>query len=183
MAWIRATWPASPVCEAAASVPPIRAATVAQVRARIGDPVPEETQRAAQAIELTLGTETGEETRLICGYFACESLLLQPIVENAIKYAVTPQEEGAEICVRVQLAGERVRIVVSDTGPGLADARSRSTILPGLSTGVGLANIRERLVQAYGPNQRFETRTSPAGGFSVEIEIPFQLEDVNRVAA
>jgi len=48
---------------------------------------------------------------------------------------------------------------------------------------VGLANIRERLVQAYGPDQRFETRSMPAGGFSVEIEIPFQLEDVNREAA
>jgi len=107
------------------------------------------------------------------------SLLLQPLVENAIKYAVTPQEEGAEICVRVRLAGERVQIGVSDTGPGLHEAR----ISPSLSTGVGLANIRERLVQAYGPDQRFETRSTPAGGFSVEIEIPFQLEDMSREAA
>ena len=107
------------------------------------------------------------------------SLLLQPLVENAIKYAVTPQEEGAEICVRVRLAGERVQIGVSDTGPGLNDGRMGSS----LSTGVGLANIRDRLVQAYGPDQRFETRSTPAGGFSVEIEIPFQLEDVNREAA
>ncbi len=107
------------------------------------------------------------------------SLLLQPLVENAIKYAVTPQEEGAEICVTVRLAGERVQIAVSDTGPGLIDGR----ISPSLSTGVGLANIRDRLVQAYGPDQRFETRSTPAGGFSVEIEIPYQLEDVNREAA
>ncbi|MEG8014353.1 MULTISPECIES: sensor histidine kinase [unclassified Sphingomonas] len=107
------------------------------------------------------------------------SLLLQPLVENAIKYAVTPQEEGAEICVTVRLAGERVQIAVSDTGPGLIDGR----ISPSLSTGVGLANIRDRLVQAYGPDHRFETRSTPAGGFSVEIEIPYQLEDVNREAA
>ena len=107
------------------------------------------------------------------------SLLLQPLVENAIKYAVTPQEEGAEICLRVRLAGERVQIAVTDTGPGLHEAR----ITPSLSTGVGLANIRERLVQAYGPDQRLETRSRPMGGFAVEIEIPFQLEDVNRDAA
>jgi len=107
------------------------------------------------------------------------SLLLQPLVENAIKYAVTPQEEGADISVRVRLAGERVQIAVSDTGPGLHEAR----ISPSLSTGVGLTNIRERLVQAYGPDQKFETRSTPAGGFSVEIEIPYQLEDVNREAA
>jgi sensor histidine kinase YesM len=106
------------------------------------------------------------------------SLLLQPLVENAIKYAVTPQEEGAEISVRVRLAGERVQIGVSDTGPGLNEARQT----PSLSTGVGLTNIRERLAQAYGPEHRFDTRSTPAGGFSVEIEIPFQV-DQERVAA
>ncbi len=107
------------------------------------------------------------------------SLLLQPLVENAIKYAVTPQEEGAEIRVAVRLAGERVQIGVSDTGPGLIEGRIGSS----LSTGVGLANIRDRLVQSFGADHRFETRSTPAGGFSVEIEIPFQLEDVNREAA
>jgi len=107
------------------------------------------------------------------------SLLLQPLVENAIKYAVSTQEEGAEICVRVRLAGDRVQIGVSDTGPGLLDGR----VMPSLSTGVGLPNIRERLIQAYGSDHRFETRTAPAGGFSVEIEIPFQLDDLSREAA
>jgi sensor histidine kinase YesM len=107
------------------------------------------------------------------------SLLLQPLVENAIKYAVTPQEEGADIDVTVRLAGERVQIAVSDTGPGLRDG----TIGPSLSTGVGLGNIRDRLAQAYGADHRFDTRSTPAGGFSVEIEIPFQLEDVNREVA
>ena len=107
------------------------------------------------------------------------SLLLQPLVENAIKYAVTPQEDGAEIRVAVRLNGERVQIAVSDTGPGLNERQVR----PSLSTGVGLANIRDRLGQAYGPDHRFETRSTPAGGFSVEIEIPYQLEDVNREAA
>ena len=109
------------------------------------------------------------------------SLLLQPLVENAIKYAVTPQEEGAEICIRARLAGERVQIAVSDTGPGLNEGRCRASVPEG--TGVGLANIRERLVQAYGPDQRLETRTASGGGFAVEIEIPFQLEEPVREAA
>ena len=107
------------------------------------------------------------------------SLLLQPLVENAIKYAVTPQEEGAEICVRVRLAGDRVQIEVADTGPGPKERPAA----PSLSTGVGLANIRERLAQAYGPEGRLDTRSRPTGGFSVEIEIPYQLEDVNREIA
>ncbi|MDQ2877876.1 MAG: histidine kinase [Pseudomonadota bacterium] len=104
------------------------------------------------------------------------SLLLQPLVENAIKYAVTPQEEGAEIAVVARLAGEKVQIAVSDTGPGLQGKKPR----PSLSTGVGLANIKERLAQAYGPEARFETRSIPGGGFQVEIELPFQLEEPIR---
>ncbi|WP_404336697.1 sensor histidine kinase [Sphingomonas sp. MMS12-HWE2-04] len=107
------------------------------------------------------------------------SLLLQPLVENAIKYAVTPQEEGADITITARLTGERVQIAVSDTGPGLIESKPRPT----LSTGVGLANIRERLAQAFGPDHRFDTRTKPGEGFSVEIEIPFQLEEPNREAA
>ena len=107
------------------------------------------------------------------------SLLLQPLVENAIKYAVTPKEEGAEIAVVARLAGDRVQIAVSDTGPGLHEMKAR----PSLSTGVGLANIKERLAQAYGPDHRFETRSIPGGGFGVEIEIPFQLgEPVREVS-
>jgi len=107
------------------------------------------------------------------------SLLLQPLVENAIKYAVTPQEEGADITVSARLAGDKVQIAVSDTGPGLIEMKTRPT----LSTGVGLANIRERLAQAFGPDHRFETRSNPGAGFSVEIEIPFQLEEPTREAA
>ncbi|MBO9624252.1 MAG: histidine kinase [Sphingomonas sp.] len=114
-----------------------------------------------------------------CAKARLPSLLLQPLVENAIKYAVTPKEEGADITVSARLTGDRVQIAVSDTGPGLIEAKPRPT----LSTGVGLANIRERLAQAFGPDHRFETQSNPGEGFSVEIEIPFQLEEPNREAA
>lgn len=101
------------------------------------------------------------------------SLLLQPLVENAIKYAVTPQEEGAEIAIEARKVGERVILTVSDTGPG-ADGQA---LQPGQSsTGVGLANIRDRLAQAYGAEHRFETQTNIRGGFGVIIEIPFQTQ-------
>lgn len=100
------------------------------------------------------------------------SLLLQPLVENAIKYAVTPQEQGADISISARLIGDRVQIAVVDTGPGLQDAQPRTTY----STGVGLANIRDRLVQAYGPRQRFEAQPGAAGGFAVTIEVPHETE-------
>jgi len=107
------------------------------------------------------------------------SLLLQPLVENAIKYAVTPLEDGAEINVSARLDGDRVQIIVSDTGPGLHETKTR----PNLSTGVGLGNIRDRLAQAYGPDHRFEAGMNPGGGFRVEIEIPFQIEEQTKEAA
>ncbi len=101
------------------------------------------------------------------------SLLLQPLVENAIKYAVTPQEEGADIAVDARKVGNRVQITVTDTGPG-ADATY--AMRAEQSTGVGLANIRDRLAQAYGADHRFETQTNIQGGFNVTIEIPYQIQ-------
>jgi sensor histidine kinase YesM len=101
------------------------------------------------------------------------SLLLQPLVENAIKYAVTPQEDGADIIVQARRMGDRVLLSVSDTGPG---ADSTYVVRAEQSTGVGLANIRDRLAQAYGADHRFETQTNANGGFSVQIEIPYQTQ-------
>jgi sensor histidine kinase YesM len=118
------------------------------------------------------------------------SLLLQPLVENAIKYAVTPLEEGAEITVSAQLAGPMLRVVVSDTGPGLqspldVNRLPAASVEPGdpVSTGVGLANIRDRLAQAYGEEQRFDIQDAPDGGFAVIIELPFERREPSSTPA
>ena len=109
------------------------------------------------------------------------SLLLQPLVENAIKYAVSPQEEGARISLTAQVIGNRLRVTVADTGPGLQGRPlvprkydSGQAVNGTVSTGVGLANIRDRLAQAYGEDHRFEIDTPPEGGFTVIIEIPYE---------
>ncbi|MEL6874672.1 MAG: histidine kinase [Pseudomonadota bacterium] len=108
------------------------------------------------------------------------SLLLQPLVENAIKYAVTPMESGADISVIAGMEGQRVRITVSDTGPGMNGPIDKST----KSTGVGLGNIQERLNQAYGEDHEFEIVSSAGSGFSVIIAIPFETrEQIDREAA
>jgi two-component system LytT family sensor kinase len=97
------------------------------------------------------------------------SLLLQPLIENAIKYAVTPSENGADIWISATPEGQAVRIEVADNGNGEC-----AEIAASPSTGVGLANIRDRLSQAYGAAHRFETRKNGRGGFSVIVEIPYE---------
>jgi sensor histidine kinase YesM len=99
------------------------------------------------------------------------SLLLQPLIENAIKYAVTPAENGADIWITAQREGRAVRIEVADSGPGNGGAP-----IDAHSMGVGLANIQDRLMQAYGPAHGFATRANERGGFSVIIEIPLDTD-------
>jgi signal transduction histidine kinase len=119
------------------------------------------------------------------------SFLLQPLVENAVKYAVSPQEEGARISLSAQLVGHRIRLTVSDTGPGLRARASRASVAAAMtgagntvSTGVGLANIRDRLAQAYGDDHLFDIRTPPEGGFTVVIEVPYERQaTAGRVSA
>ena len=100
------------------------------------------------------------------------SLLLQPLIENAIKYAVTPAENGGDIWITAQREGQAVRIEVADNGDG-----EGADMVATPSTGVGLANIRDRLAQAYGASHRFETKQNERGGFSVIVEIPFETGD------
>jgi LytS/YehU family sensor histidine kinase len=103
------------------------------------------------------------------------SLLLQPLVENAIKYAVTPSEDGADIWITASREGAAVRIEVADSGP-----RGGAGLVSVHSTGVGLANIQDRLTQAYGPGHGFTTRANERGGFSVIIEIPVDSSAKDR---
>ena len=100
------------------------------------------------------------------------SLLLQPIVENAIKYAVTPSEDGADILVDARRMGDRLVLTVADTGPGLGAVPAEAG-----GTNVGLANIRDRLVQSYGADHRFELADNDPHGMIVLIDIPFQTEN------
>ena len=108
------------------------------------------------------------------------SLLLQPIVENAIKYAVTPSEDGADIIVEARRIGDRLVITIADTGPGLgATLASASAGDMVTGTQVGLANIRDRLRQTYADDHRLELAENTPQGLIVLIDIPYQTENVS----
>ena len=99
------------------------------------------------------------------------SLILQPLVENAIKHGVTPRAEGGEVTVQAARDDGRLRLAVRDDGPGVPIADP----VPGRANGgVGLANTRARLQQLYGERQEFVVGNGPDGGALVQLTIPLR---------
>ena len=97
------------------------------------------------------------------------SLVLQPLVENAIKYAVSKREEGGSIEIEARRAGDDLAIVMRDDGPGCASFENRSN-----GHGVGLANTRERLSVLYGNRQDFSLSNREPHGVEIRIKLPFE---------
>jgi two-component system, LytTR family, sensor kinase len=100
------------------------------------------------------------------------NLILQPLVENAIKHGVTARAEGGEVRVSVARDAGVLRLTVRDDGPGLSATEKASN-----GSGVGLANTRERLRQLYGDRARFSVSNHATGGVEVEISIPYSAAD------
>jgi sensor histidine kinase YesM len=72
-------------------------------------------------------------------------MLLQPLVENAIKHGIEPATHGGEVALSARRAGDQLVLTVADNGVGVSPMRAEG------STGLGLANLRERLATLYGP--------------------------------
>ncbi len=98
-------------------------------------------------------------------------LILQPLVENAIRHGIAPRAGPGWIGVRTELKDHSVWITIEDDGPGLDVARVTDGSGQG---GVGLANSRARLQHLYGEAQEFRLGTSEAGGLQISIKIPYQ---------
>jgi hypothetical protein len=90
-------------------------------------------------------------------------LMLPSLVENAIKHGLEPQREGGMVTITAHAEGERLRLVVADTGRGFADT---------LGSGVGLTNIRERLAALYGDAASLMLVANTPHGVVATIEVP-----------
>lgn len=101
------------------------------------------------------------------------SLLLQPLVENAIKYAIAPMENGGKISLNVKRDGERLKIEMCDTGPGLSDQPTEHKYNEN-SSGVGLENTKNRLKQLYPGDHTLGIENRDKGGLQININIPFE---------
>ncbi|MFL6247371.1 MAG: sensor histidine kinase [Thermoanaerobaculia bacterium] len=92
------------------------------------------------------------------------TLALQPLIENAIHHGIASRPEGGSIAIRARRDRDTLHISITDDGIG-GDAQPRERI--------GLANTRARLERLYGGAHRFTFSASPAGGFVVDLVIPF----------
>ncbi|MEO7063347.1 MAG: histidine kinase [Dokdonella sp.] len=97
------------------------------------------------------------------------SLILQPLIENAVKYAVSRNEEGGTIEISAAVDDGMLEIRVNDDGPGSADYRPNK----GEGGGVGLANTRERLRVLYGANHVFSIVRLQPHGTAARLRFPF----------
>ncbi len=96
-------------------------------------------------------------------------MMIQTLVENSIKHGLEPKAEGGHLSVKAEIRHGKLCVTVSDTGLGFAGAADGKTA----GTGVGLANIRERLSLLYGSKAALTIANNPVGGTIVTITVPY----------
>jgi hypothetical protein len=94
-------------------------------------------------------------------------MMIQTLVENAIKHGLEPKPEGGTLAVKAQIVHGKLQVMVADTGLGFGRAATAGT-------GVGLANIRERLQLIYGPKATLTVTENSPSGTVVTITVPYK---------
>jgi two-component sensor histidine kinase len=102
-------------------------------------------------------------------YALVPNLMLQPLVENAIRHGIAPRAAPGHVVVTATRRDERLELSVVDDGVGEKPRGEHRD-------GVGLGNTRARLLSLYGSDHRFEAGGVASGGFSVRIEIPYRTD-------
>ncbi len=100
------------------------------------------------------------------------SLILQPAIENSIKYAIARMESGGKISIISTRDGAMLTLQVCDNGPEAPVDPEKAIANP--RAGVGLVNMRERLLHLYGDRQSFAVSRPADGGFCVTLKLPFE---------
>jgi len=97
-------------------------------------------------------------------------LILQPLVENAIRHGIEPREDSGHLAISARRHDGRLELRVTDNGTGLVGGAAQP------KEGIGLSNTRSRLRHLYGENFRFELNEGSGGGLEAFIEIPYHLK-------
>jgi len=94
-------------------------------------------------------------------------MLLQPLVENAIKHGLEPEVDGGKLRVAASAEGKQLVLVVEDSGPGFGAASATGT-------GVGLLHVKERLAAVYGDAATAEIGENAGSGVRITLRLPWQ---------
>jgi len=94
-------------------------------------------------------------------------MMIQTLVENAIKHGLEPKAEGGSLRIKAEVLHGKLAVSVADTGLGFGQAATAGT-------GVGLANVRERLQLLYGGKASLTVTENPGGGTVVTITVPYR---------
>ena len=94
-------------------------------------------------------------------------MMIQTLVENAIKHGLEPKAEGGQLVVKAEIVHGKLQVTVADTGLGFGKAATAGT-------GVGLANIRERLQLLYGPRATLTVAENQPSGTVVTVTVPYK---------
>ena len=121
--------------------------------------------RFQDRLSVELDIESGLDDILV------PSLILQPLVENAIRHGIAPREDMGRLKIAARRLNGMLELKVGDNGPGLPETEVASH-----PEGVGLSNTRSRLSHLYGANHQFQLTPAPGGGLEVTLLIPCRTE-------
>ena len=116
-------------------------------------------------MEERLTTEIAVPDGLLSAEFP--PMMVQTLVENAIKHGLEPKPEGGHLRVAAEIVHGKLQMTVADTGLGFGKAATAGT-------GVGLANIRERLQLLYGPKASLTVAENQPSGTVVTVTVPYK---------
>jgi LytS/YehU family sensor histidine kinase len=100
-------------------------------------------------------------------------LLLQPLVENAVRHGIAPRESGGSVAVHADEANGRLRVIVEDDGVGMGNAPPAQS-----GSGLGLGGVQSRLAHLYGTDHRLDITPCSPSGTRITIEIPYRTASV-----
>ncbi len=113
---------------------------------------------------LTVTTNIGPETLDAC----VPNLILQPLVENAIRHGIEPFRKRGQIEISARRDNGSLHVEIHDSGPGIKNSANSD-----MKEGIGLANTRARLTQLYAENFSLDLCSQAADGFTVTLNLPF----------
>lgn len=106
------------------------------------------------------------------------ALLIQPLVENAIKHGISPRRAGGEVVIQAWLTAgnDALQIQVRDNGNGISEAE----LANGRKLGIGLQNVEQRIKRHYGTAGSFSISSAPGDGTTVELFLPIHRRDAKN---